>query len=99
MTTVRDNLIAARKLIEREDKWGKGEYEYQGFMCAIGAIAAVQCGSPGSAERSEDGKALASALPDDMEKHTFYVTIYNDAPETTHADILALFDRAIAAQE
>jgi hypothetical protein len=27
------------------------------------------------------------------------LTFFNDLPETKHADVLALFDRAIAAQE
>jgi len=41
-------------------------------------------------------KELDSALSDCLEEHTLdRVVYYNDHPETTHADILALFDKAI----
>ena len=87
MSTVRENLIAARALIDTPEKWGKG----RGFvppahgMCVLGACSAAGFNGVG---------ALTPHIP------TFGVSVvsFNDHPATTHSDILALFDRAISSQ-
>ncbi|MEL6388391.1 MAG: hypothetical protein AAFR00_13655 [Pseudomonadota bacterium] len=47
------------------------------------------------ASDGEARKLLVQALPGELAS----VVSFNDDPDTTHADILALFDRAIAAAE
>lgn len=102
-----DDLRAARKLIERPEAWTKKEEardsdgnsvgatsDYATCWCSLGAVERV-CGG-WNARYVAAELALADVLP----KHSGAVVWeYNDAPTTTHADILALFDRAIAAAE
>ena len=102
MMSVKENLIAAKALIDTPEKWFKGEYESDnGCLCALGAVARAVCPKIDFDEDKiglypEDG-ALAEALPFDWPKEVNEIPDFNDAPETTHADIMALFDRAIAA--
>ena len=98
MATVRDNLIAARALIDTPEKWGKEDYEPRpGCFCIFGAIAKVK-GVEASpiVEGGPENEFLEEALPDDFDGG---VVAFNDDPFTKHADIMALFDRAIAAAE
>jgi hypothetical protein len=62
-------------------------------FCALGAIGARENGPDYYSD--EVFNALRLALPNPYEE----TATFNDAPETTHADIMALFDRAIAAAE
>lgn len=98
-TTLRDDLIAAKALIDTPEKWGKGAYiPREGCYCALGAVAKVADHDPEAAWSDDRVKglwdALAAALPGSRDVPTF-----NDRPTTTHADIMALFDRAIASAE
>jgi hypothetical protein len=103
MDTVKDNLIAARALIDTPDKWTQNEYT--GFNSALGAQCYCTTGalarvygkepSPQSCETGPEYRALRMCLPDGP---WFGVVEFNDHPDTTHADIMALFDRAIEAQ-
>jgi len=94
MSTVRENLIAARALIDTPEKWGKGSYEpSHGCYCALGAIDAVEKTHGGFYASEATANALRSAIGNEC----FSIVDFNDAEETTHADILALFDRAIEA--
>ena len=101
--SLRDDLIAAKALIDRPEKWGKGRNRVAladgtACYCTAGALyyATRFCGNVSlAADRAsacED--ALAGLLPPIR-----YTGIrgFNDDPSTTHADIMALFDRAIAA--
>lgn len=104
MSTVRENLIAARALIDTPEKWGKGDYEPRpGCFCAAGAIAAAKGveACPSSAEEGPEVDALESALNDLGDGLSPWASFvhFNDDYDTTHADVMALFDRAIAAQE
>ncbi len=107
--TTKEILIAARKKIERPECWTKGALarnaagteliigrESAVCWCAFGATEAANAGNndheASDAERSADN-ALRSLVPNRD------VPSFNDAATTTHADILALFDRAIAACE
>jgi hypothetical protein len=95
--TVKDNLIAAKALIADPANWAKsGEVDpRKGRYCA-----AVACNDFADAPRMFE--ALRAAFPVEYVGRGGWVTElfdFNDLPSTTHADIMALFDRAIAAQE
>ena len=108
MTTVRENLIAAKALIDTPEKWAHEDaarrYNGGNCLCAVDAVAEVvgnswdECG-----ERERD--FLEAAVPPDFKRapnqdeFLHRAAQFNDHPNTTHADILALFDRAIAAAE
>lgn len=87
MATVKENLIAAKALIDTPEKWIKGELSKNGCYCALGAVQRASNYNV----RTKD--ALYDALPD------VGIMTFNDDPNTTHSDIMALFDRAIAAEE
>ena len=91
--SVKDDLIAAKALIDTQEKWRQdGRYGLlSGSLCAEGACM--------TATRSYNQLVdfLYDALPGKNRWKS--VAEYNDDRRTTHADIMALFDRAIAAQE
>ena len=108
MTTIREILIAARAKIERPEAWTRGAAARTGSgkslppekasrgqcWCAAGAAwSIVGC----QTDASHTAINCLSELV--HEEFNIGVASYNDAPTTTHADILALFDRAIAATE
>lgn len=99
--TVKENLIAAKALIDTPEKWGKGDYETSpGCYCVLGAIAAATGHDPEEPWLDLPltiRKQLKLAMMDDAADMD--LCDYNDHPDTTHADIMALFDRAIAAQD
>lgn len=98
MTTVKENLVAAKALIAEPGDWGKDEYQPRpGCYCALGALGAVLGMDPDD-DMGPPEKALALALPTPS-NNVSRVVDFNDDEHTTHADIMALFDRAIAAQE
>lgn len=87
-----DVLRAARHLIHKPQRWHKGalpQFRLWGkTYCAMTAVMAHSRHFVSEPERH-----LLRQMPPGYR----CVAEYNDAPETTHADILALFDRAIAA--
>src|SRR6266853_5063736 len=97
-------LIAARELIEKPEAWCKFELARMGSVpvwsgsedatcfCALGAIVRL-LGSATYGSPVED--ALDSAVPGGFA----CASDFNDAPTTTHADVLALYDRAIEAAQ
>lgn len=109
MTHLADDLKAARKLIERPECWTKGqaakdvfglvaygEFDRAVCWCAVGAVDRI-CGR--YLKRFNTAiAALKVQMPADPGLHQ-NIFRFNDDPATTHADILALFDRAIAAAE
>lgn len=103
MATVKENLIAAKALIDTPEKWGKDEYEPgPGCYCLAGAIFAAKGEgfNPWKENNSPEAKAIENGLNelyDGLSPWRSYVD-FNDDPSTTHANIMALFDRAIAAQ-
>jgi hypothetical protein len=95
MSSVKENLIAARALIDTPEKWIKGTFSNDnGCFCALGAVDKA-LGLPMGDDGGKTEQALYEALPPFVSG----VADFNDAPTTFHADIMALFDRAIAAQE
>jgi hypothetical protein len=98
--SLKDDLIAAKALIDSPEKWTKGTYRDEaGCMCPIGAVAkamgveySVTPPNLGSVERLlNDIAASVSDAPT--------VVAFNDRVTTTHADIMALFNRAIEAAQ
>lgn len=100
-----DILRKAKAHISEPDMWHKGAYSDSddGDEGESGAIAGQPCCAVGALifvvgrEVPSLVDHLRAALPEGK-KH-YYVAAFNDAPDTTHADIMALFDRAIAAAE
>lgn len=85
--TVVECLIAARKRIENPANWGKGGeiFEKGGKECAGYAILR----SCDDMDTSGKAFALFASVTNPS------VVLWNDAPERTHAEVLAAFDRAI----
>lgn len=93
--TVRQDLEAAKALIDTPRKWCKGHYHTGGFHgydqhCMIGAVLASDVNF---ASRDATREALVKALPAAERKLPHALATFND--NHTHADIMALFDRAI----
>jgi hypothetical protein len=83
-------LKRARHRIRYRWMWGKGHIETMPVFwrhCALSALSPRYAESPSSRLRAQ--------LPPGWGA----VHRYNDDPATTHADILGLFDRAIAELE
>jgi hypothetical protein len=87
-------LIAARDRIGAQIRWCKGLLSHDGQWCTVGAICATADNL-----RSELIELLATELPTwapvaDCAEDS--VTGFNDDARTTHADVMAVFDRAIS---
>jgi len=97
VSSVRDNLIAARALIDTPEKWVKGNYLRGGCLCALGA-ARLACFGVVHGDDVDDRNPVAIALKQQLSAEWHgSVDDFNDDRDTTHADIMVLFDRAIAA--
>ena len=103
-----DTLRAARELLSDPDRWTKGVGARDAFgrpvsvhdesarcWCALGAVVRS------SAEPFGDALSTAakSALHVSLLAGEDYVWEFNDAPRTSHAMMLAMFDRAISRLE
>lgn len=104
--SLKDDLIAAKALIDTPDKWCKRHghmtrrkwlFFEQHSYCTIGAISVAPDGlmNPFRPAYDKMHEALERALPPGFENR--FLVAFNDAEVTTHADIMALFDRAIEA--
>lgn len=97
--TPKEILIAARAKIESPENWtrGGGRARTEGPHCSQTAIY------PATAETYRDAlpamTLLASAMGIDSDQSCILGLIWNwnDRNERTHAEVLAAFDRAIAA--
>lgn len=99
--SVKENLIAAKALIDTPEKWGKGRDSFPltrlggaKCLCAHGALFEAMGGEWASGS-IEAIRKLRASLPSEWR----YTPEFNDDPATTHADIMALYDRAIEAAE
>lgn len=84
MNTVRENLIAARAMIDTPEKYRSGRHIRTRIMMAVRL-----CGGFDPEER-----VLRNAVPEGFTS----LRSFEDADTTMHADIMALFDRAISSQ-
>lgn len=94
MKTAVDILRDAKALISDPEKWVKGHYGdcETGEFCSFGAMDQAERGSAGAwllADLTLD-RAARAINPEFKD----YIA-FNDHPDTTHADVMALFDRAI----
>lgn len=100
MSQLADDLRAAKALIDTPEKWCKGSYHHDGMgdaHCIVGAVMVVT--PEYSKRRNMALEAIGRQTPQFDDATSGFMPRYNDAPTTTHADIMALFDRAIAAAE
>lgn len=101
--SLKSDLIAAKALIADPGKWIKNGYERDGCYCALGACRKALWGEvwprKNTGFSSGDFNPLAAALRDAlMARHEPpSIVDFNDGPNTTHADVIRLFDDAIAA--
>lgn len=104
--TMSQVLRAARALIENPEKWIKGAeaQDAEGRRVTPNDVRAVCWCVTGAIERalgSDDeyrpmitaARVFADAVG------ARYAYVYNDRKDVTHADVMAAFDRAIAAAE
>lgn len=101
--TVLELLVAAREKIADHHNWGKRHYYHDGRCCAIGALMLAHPERQDSNEEILTYGAACAALrgaipPDFIAAYPDYnpVSCFNDHRTTTHQDVLALYDRAIA---
>lgn len=111
--TVLQALKKARKLIEKEENWTRKVSARDARGKEVEAIAneAVCWCAYGALERVCTRKkgdvvawawsliALWDSIPVKPRVGKLVLSAYNDRRTTTHADILALYDRAIAAEQ
>lgn len=82
-------LRAARKLIEKPERWAQGTSFTGTARCAWGAILATE----------HDFVDVLSAAGFMRRIVGPYIAEWNDIPQRTHAEVLAAFDKAIALAE
>ena len=89
----RDILIKARGLIDEPEKWCKGASKKGESLCAHNAVNKA---APRRVigQRRIGFRSAIKALGG-----TTKLINFNDHPDTTHADIMALFDRVIDSLE
>ncbi len=98
-------LKRARELLTPEGRWIKGalarsadgadvrdDFSNATCFCALGAINVAWYSMLGGEKRSFLDAAL---LLEDQLPAGMGIPAFNDDPKTTHADVLAAFDRAI----
>lgn len=92
-------LRQARERVAQPYGWTQGVAEYNGKVCTIGAIEFF---IPDMGTHLIASEALAKQLPaehyPDLDASCRLIS-YNDAPGRTQAEIVALYDRAIALRE
>lgn len=94
MKTEHEVLVEARNLIAREGWWQNDDSGFEGH-CVANAVGDVECESTKPKCRAWD-RLVALIAPDatDVKDHAV-MWCWNDAPERTLEDVLALFDEAI----
>lgn len=108
MSTLADKLREARAFIDTPEKWTQGANARDAVglpvpVSARGAVCFCSAGAVIRAVPSVDFSSAASQLVEAAGIVSFTVehglTVWNDDPERTHAEVLAAFDRAIEAAQ
>jgi hypothetical protein len=88
-------LIKARALIADPAKWGQGSRVLDRPIATCCASEAIEEAADVRARRvaALDAFRSSAGLSDDAAS----ISDWNDAPERTHAEVLAAFDKAIAS--
>ena len=108
LPVVISNLSKARNFISKEEHWGKGVFfeadvpcDWQ--ACALGALYFIGVKIPDDNEEHENQPDELCYLNEALYSlyHHRYdsVIVFNDAEETTHAQVMQLFDVAIVHAE
>lgn len=111
MKTTKEVLVEAKAIISDPKRWTQGALVEEGeggrhCYCALGALAKVSgmkqpISSPSAYEPTPAMIALAAAIePDFVPEHddaADLVYSFNDDDETSHAAVMAAFDKAIEA--
>lgn len=95
---VKDILIAARALVAKGWIQGHMGDDIVGY-CMIGAIKTAACGHVDTVGINDNYVGARDVLRAVIVKRKFYhltVSSFNDDPETRLADVLSVFDEAIA---
>ena len=91
-------LKAARDKIADPLRWGKGRRNFERPMDTCCTAEAVYDAAPlAYAEHEKAIRALYNAAGLEW-KGRFHLTHWNDAPERTHAEVIATFNLAIALE-
>ncbi|NEI71008.1 hypothetical protein GR212_15625 [Rhizobium lusitanum] len=98
---IAERLVKAKAIIANPRDWGKGED--RDCACALDALRVGIDETDNEQDVMRAAGLLRDCLPfsfkADPNNWNTPVAQFNDAPETTHADIMALYDRAIAKAE
>ena len=104
--TAAELLREARKLLEDPSHWTKGAFAKAAAGCAIASTSDnAVCWCAIGALRRFDRGGYSAAYSNAVfvlqccVSGSGGVAEFNDDPNTTHADVLAMFDRAIARAE
>ncbi len=90
MTTL-EVLKEARTLISKG--WTRGHYAHKNSYCMVGAVMHVCAGRD---ERQLACRASKEALMGCLPKGYLDLVMFNDTPDRTKEEVLAVFDKAIA---
>lgn len=90
-------LVKARALIADPAKWGKGRRRHDRPLDTCCAAEAIEEVEPPSPRRRAAYCALEQAAGIVRPPMGSVIVDWNDAPERTHAEVLAAFDKAIAS--
>ena len=89
-----DVLRRAKAMIDRPEKWCQGALLNDGgAMCMLGAINMAVSGDADLFGGQDAKMALYAAVGNHP------TSVWNNAPERTHAEVMAAFDKAIALAE
>ena len=95
----RDVLIAARAIIADPAMWYQGDWSASGDRYDAEESCCAECAIFRAADDLGGySYGIIKAMPGFTPDHTL-IHIFNDAATTTHADIMAVFDRAIAGEQ
>jgi hypothetical protein len=94
--TTADVLRRARALIDSPEKWMRAAGMFDAPYCVMGAVGAAER-DMGLDPLLDFGFRARGAIR--VVIGTRAIPKWNDAPERTHADVIAAFDRAIALAE
>lgn len=94
-----ENLKAAKALINTPEKWKKRGWGNSGSGCYCALGAAKEAGHFNVLQIIDRKFPITAALMAQVPAGFRSVVEFNDHPTTTHADIMAVFNRAIAAAE
>lgn len=97
MTTALAILIEGRRRLEDPDRWGKGMRADRDDDTTCCAVEAIEDQRANYVARVDAICALLTASSGACDNRTS-LPQWNDAPERTHAQVLALYDKAIAAE-